>query len=270
MSLKIEDVRYGKESVYSAYVAYPARAKLPLPAVVVIQEAWGVDEHIEDVTRRFALAGYVAFAPDVFARAGKRPEPLTRERLAELLEIVNTHGQKMFDPEARKAVLASEPKDKADRLAESVTMLFGGLGKPEHAEPIDAATSFLRDSYAPSKGRKVGTVGFCLGGKLSALAAVHDPKLAGAAMFYGTPPDEEGVKKIACPIVNFVGKTDAHIMGAIPAFAEAMNKHAKRYEQTIYEHAGHAFFNDRRPSYDVDAARDSFAKVLSFFQANLV
>ncbi len=270
MSLKIEDIRYGQNNVYSAYAAYPALAKLPLPAVVVIQEAWGLDEHIEDVTRRFARAGYVAFAPDVFARAGKRPEALTRERLAEVLEIVNTHGQKMFDPEARKAALANEPKEKVDRLVESMTTLFGGLGKPEHVDPVLAATSFLRDSYAPSKGRKVGTIGFCMGGKLSAQAAVRDPRLACAAVFYGAPPDEEGVKKISCPVMTFVGKTDAHIMGAIPAFAEAMKKHGKSYEQTIYEHAGHGFFNDRRPSYDVDATRDSLAKVLSFFQANLV
>ena len=105
MSLKIEDVRYGENNVYSAYVAYPELAKTPLPAVIVIQEAWGVDAHIEDVTRRFAEAGYVAFAPDVFAKDGKRPEPLSKPRLAELVALVNKHGPVLFSPDRDKVLV---------------------------------------------------------------------------------------------------------------------------------------------------------------------
>ncbi|HEX7664816.1 MAG TPA: dienelactone hydrolase family protein, partial [Polyangiaceae bacterium] len=89
-------------------------------------------------------------------------------------------------------------------------------------------------------------------------------------MYYGAPPDEEGVKKITCPVACFVGKKDGHIMGAMPAFAAAMKKHGKSYEEHFYENAEHAFSNDRRPSYDVDATRDAYAKTLAFFQTNLV
>ena len=56
MTLKIESLPYGPDGKYTGLLAYPERAAKPLPAIIVIQEAWGVDEHIEDVTRRFALA----------------------------------------------------------------------------------------------------------------------------------------------------------------------------------------------------------------------
>ena len=72
MALKTEWVRYGSRS---GYFAMPERAATPLPAVVVIQEIWGVEEHIEDVTRRIAAAGYAALAPDIFSENGERRLP---------------------------------------------------------------------------------------------------------------------------------------------------------------------------------------------------
>ena len=70
MPVKAEWISYGNRS---GYLAVPERAALPLPAVVVIQEIWGVDEHIQDVTRRIAAAGYAALAPDLWAEHGERP-----------------------------------------------------------------------------------------------------------------------------------------------------------------------------------------------------
>ena len=64
-----------------AYRAKPAVARDPLPAVLVIQEAWGVDEHIMDVARRVATAGYLTLAPDLYAPGGERPPPLRAERM---------------------------------------------------------------------------------------------------------------------------------------------------------------------------------------------
>jgi carboxymethylenebutenolidase len=75
MTLKTTNVRYGREPE-TGYLAYP-EGEDALPAVLVLQEAWGVDAHIEDVTRRFAAAGYVALAPDLFAKARRAPADLT-------------------------------------------------------------------------------------------------------------------------------------------------------------------------------------------------
>jgi len=65
----------------SAYLARPRPASGPLPAVVVIQEVWGVDGHIEDVTERLAAAGYMALAVDLYSAGGGRPAALTVERV---------------------------------------------------------------------------------------------------------------------------------------------------------------------------------------------
>src|SRR6516164_7641837 len=93
---------------FTGYLARPERARGPLPGLLVVQEAWGVDAHIEDVTRRLAAAGYVALAPDLFAQQGKRPEPLARERLTELQAFANEAGQSVFgDPQARAQALAT-------------------------------------------------------------------------------------------------------------------------------------------------------------------
>ena len=78
-----------KPDGFTGVVARPEHAKGALPGLLVIQEAWGVDAHIEDVTRRFAAAGYLALAPDLFAVDGDRPAPLARDRMAELVAFVN-------------------------------------------------------------------------------------------------------------------------------------------------------------------------------------
>ena len=79
MAIRTEVVRCGD---CSGYLAMPARAALPLPGVIVIQEISGITDHMEDVVRRIAAAGYVAVAPDLFAVKGERPPALGRERMS--------------------------------------------------------------------------------------------------------------------------------------------------------------------------------------------
>src|SRR5580692_13070000 len=126
MGLTIETVTYGQG--FSGYLARPSKGDAPLPGVLVFQEAWGVDDHIEDVTRRFALAGYVALAPDLFSKNGVRPEAMTRPRLAELLSFVNLKGPAIFGDEAeRQKALDSLAPDARARVSGSLGGLFGGL-----------------------------------------------------------------------------------------------------------------------------------------------
>src|SRR5271167_4393514 len=121
MALETEYLRYGANEEYLAYMAWPERAAPPLPAVVVIQEAWGVDAHIEDVTRRFAQAGYVAVAPDLFSKDGVRPPPLTHERIGELTTFVNEMpAGSAFDPTKRAEALASRDAAYRARIEESI------------------------------------------------------------------------------------------------------------------------------------------------------
>ncbi len=77
----------------------------------------------------------------------------------------------------------------------------------------------------------------------------------------------ELVPKIACPVIGFYGGFDQRINAGVPAFAAAMKAAGKSFEHRIYDGVQHAFFNDTRPSYEVGAVRDSFARLLAFLRA---
>jgi carboxymethylenebutenolidase len=266
MSLKTEWVPYGPGGDYAGYLAYEANAKKPLPGVLVVQEAWGVDAHIEEVTRRFASAGYVAFAPDLFAKRAQRPAPLLPERLHEMLRFMDQMGPARIDPKAREAALAAQPELLGARLRETIATLFAGGFLP----PLSAAAAFLRHELPFTRGRRIASLGFCMGGGLSAVLATVEPELACAVMFYGRMPPEGDVSRIGCPVLAFYGKDDRPLVDTVPSFQEAMTKHGKSLEVVVYEGAEHAFFNETRGTYQVDAARDSFVRALAFLRKHVV
>jgi carboxymethylenebutenolidase len=108
-----------------------------------------------------------------------------------------------------------------------------------------------------------------MGGGLTALLACEEPELAGAAIFYGSAPPLERVKDITCPVVGFYGALDARINAGLPAFAAAMEAAGKAFEYQVYEGAGHAFFNDTRPAYEVRATRDATSRLLQFLRSTV-
>jgi carboxymethylenebutenolidase len=276
MAVSAEWIEYGKVPSVG-YLCYPSRAKLPLPAILVVQEAWGIDSHIEDVTRRFAAAGYAAFAPDLYSVSGERPAVLTRERIAELLSFLDAVPPTAFmDPRVRDEALKKLPENERTRIDETRTAILGDVGKPglipreAHLPRLLSAVQFLRQECAVTRGQKVASVGFCMGGGLSALLACHDPELAAAVVFYGAAPPEDLIANIRCPVLGLYGAADQRINAGIPAFEEAMQRHRRRFDKRIYDGAGHSFFNDTRPSYDVHAARDAFLRTLEVFRSTLV
>ena len=266
MSLKTEWVPYGPGGEYSGYLAYEGSAAQKLPGLLVVQEAGGVNAHMEDVTRRFAAAGYAAFAPDLFARHARRPAALYPERIDDMLVFMHglTSRQRM-DPKERDLAIAALPKEQGALIRESVTTLFAGGFLP----PLVAAAAHLRNEVAVTRGQKLGALGFCMGGGLSAMLATVDPELAGAVMFYGRMPPADDLARIRCPVLAFYGSADRPLVDSAGPFQEAMKKHGKSLEVVVYEGAEHAFFNDTRPLYDVNAARDSFVRALGFLRRQL-
>ena len=265
MPVQTEWVRFGE---HSGYQAQPARVATPLPGIVVIQEIWGVDSHIEDVTQRLAAAGYAALAPDLYAEGGQRPEALGRERIQEVQAFMSALPPAAWaDPAARAAALAGRTEPERTRIETSHAALFGNLGRLGRFVPtLRAAVQHLRTT-APEQ--KVACVGFCMGGGLSALLACEEPELSGAAIFYGSAPPPESVPGIACPLLGFYGALDLRVNAGLPAFREALEQAGKAFEFHVYEGAGHGFFNDGRPAYDVRAARDSFARLLEFLRTTI-
>lgn len=268
MPLKSEWITYGDQV---GYFAIPARAMQPLPGVIVIQEAGGINDNIEDITRRIAAAGYAALAPDIYAIDGERPEALRKERLEETSAFMMTLPPAiLFDPNQRAATLAKLPESQRVRIEETFRQAFSQANQlPMLVPSLRKAVNYLKTKCPETKGKKVGCVGFCMGGGLSALLACEEPELSGAAVFYGRAPEAERIAHLKCPIVGFYGENDKRINDGIPAFEAAMRQAGKSFEYRIYEGANHAFFNDTGPAYEVNAARDSFARLLTFFAKNL-
>jgi carboxymethylenebutenolidase len=125
MGLHTEWIHYGN-SQFKGYLAHPSRAIGSLPAIIVIQEIWGVDGHIEDVTRRFAQAGYVVFAPDLYAKDGKRPDELSFDRLEALKHFLDTIPPTAWrNTEERESYLLKLPQPDQQQVRESVQTVFG-------------------------------------------------------------------------------------------------------------------------------------------------
>jgi carboxymethylenebutenolidase len=257
-----------------AYISRPAAASEPIPAVLVIQEIWGADTHIADVTDRLASAGYVALAPDLYS-AGGRPPALATERVATAKEFLNTipTGEWMAvltDEQRRAEALSQLPAEKAGEVAETIGALFGGAGGDfaRHLVVLRAAVAWLH-RHPACVGRAVGSVGFCLGGGLSALLAAEEPELGAAVIFYGSSPADEQAGTIGCPVRGFYGQEDPRIVAGLSAFNAALSAAGVDHELRVYPNTGHAFFNDTRPSYRQEAARDAWARTLAFFAETL-
>jgi carboxymethylenebutenolidase len=269
MPVRGEWISYGDQK---GFVAWPDRASRPLPSVVVIQEVWGVEAQIEDVTRRIAASGYVALAPDLFAVGGTRPGPLAAERISRVQQFAaaNPPGA-LFNEELRRAALATLDPDDAARITETVQAVFGSVGRlPTFVAPLRAAVHHLRHERPESKGQKTGCVGFCMGGGLSALLSCEEPEVAAAAVFYGNAPAADLISRTACPVIGFYGANDTRVNAGIPAFEAAMAAAGRPFEAHVYPGAHHAFFNELGWAYDPDASRDSWVRLLEFFRHHLV
>jgi carboxymethylenebutenolidase len=259
----------------AAYIARPEAAAAPLPGIILLQELWGVDTHICDLVERFATAGYFALAPDLYSAGGGRPPALAPERVAAAQAFLNSIPSAewmavMGDHDKRNEALATElPDAQAKDVAETLDTLFGGSREPgRNLAIVRAAADFLR-SHPACSGRAIGSVGYCMGGGLSAQLACTDPDLGAAAIYYGASPSAEQTASIRCPIRGFYGQDDPRVVSGLPAFEAELRAAGVDHELRVYPDTGHAFFNDRRPSYQIESARDAWARTLAFFAETL-
>jgi len=221
-----------------AYRAMPASGG-PFPTVLVIQEVFGVHEHIKDICRRFAKAGYYAIAPALYARQGD-PSKYTDipKLIAEIVVKVPT-GEVMSDLDA--AVIYAKSTGKADT-------------------------------------KRLAVTGFCWGGYATWMYAAHNPALKAAVAWYGSdrkisdlipqnPADIAG--DLQCPVLALHGGQDKSIPPeTIEKRAEVCKAAGKTCEVKIYPDAQHGFNADYRPSYNAEAAKDGWARTLAWFKQN--
>ncbi|MFD0670105.1 dienelactone hydrolase family protein [Cohnella sp. GCM10027633] len=270
MGFTEEWVRYGAGERYSGYFAKPERDSERLPAVIVLQEIWGVNDHIQDVTRRFAQAGYAAFAPELFWENGSYKTGLDPDSVLLMREFMDglPHGV-WQDQEKRAEALAARPDRERTSIAGTMKSLFDPASRAAFVEAAVAASAWLRKERPETKDGRIGSVGFCLGGMLSGMLASLDPQLNAAVVFYGAPLEADRIASVACPVLGHYGELDPAITDKVPAFAAAMREQGKSIEVHVYPGTPHAFFNDGRPSYRSGASREAFARTLSFFSEHL-
>ena len=255
----------------AAYLARPAAAHGPLPGLLVIQEMWGVDDHIEDLTRRYAESGYAALAPDLFSHGAGRPPALGRDRVEAFKRFMDSVGPSVWgNPAGMQAALAQLPAEEGRRVAETQQSLMGGAMRDgaRHLAALRAAAAWLREQPFCA-GRPLGSVGYCMGGGLSAQLAAADAGLSAAAIYYGASLPDDRIAAVGCPVLGMYGGDDLRITDTVPAFAAAMAAAGKAFTHRIYPGAPHAFFNDTRRSYRPDVARDAWARTLLFFTEHL-
>jgi carboxymethylenebutenolidase len=213
----------------------PDRAVRPSAAVVVLQEAFGVNEHIQEVTRRVAEQGYLAVAPDLFHRSGH------------------------------------QSVDYADR--DTAMRLIGGLGADAIIGDVSAVLTHLSgDDQIPSG--RTALIGFCFGGRAAFTAATALP-VAATVVFYGPGISSgphavvDQTSQITGPVLMLVGDSDPTIPPAdLDAIRSAAQKSGTDLRLNVFPGAGHAFHCDARPQvYIADAARQAWHDTIDFLES---
>ncbi len=212
--------------VMRGYFARPAVIQHKLPAVLVIHENRGLNPYIEDVARRLAVAGFIAFAPDALTPLGGYP------------------GN---DDDGRAL---QRQRDRNEMFADFV-----------------AAVDFLQRH--PDCTGRVGAVGFCYGGSVSARLAVRLPSLAAAVSYYGSTPAPDEAKNIRAPLMFHHGELDERVNAGWPAFEAALLAAKSSFEEFTYAGAGHGFHNDTTPRFAAAAAELSWQRTTAFFAKHL-
>ncbi len=230
-SIRETTVQYQSGNVgMKAFVAGP-QTKDKRPAILIVQEWWGLTEHIKDIARRYAAEGYVAIVPDLYSRLG---HALPTDA-GEAGKLMNTLKQEdgLTDLNATVAYLKSVPEVDAAKIG-ITGFCMGG-------------------SYALM------------------LPCVSPEIKAAVPFYGQVPNTDTPTPKLACPLLYLYGEDDGWITKAdVQRLAAALKKYNKAGEIKTYPGAPHAFFRDTDPSvYRPEAARDAWVRTKAFFKQHL-
>lgn len=221
-----------------AYRARPAGGSAEA-VVLVTQEIFGVHEHIKDLCRRLARAGYYAIAPALYARQG--------------------------DPAAYTEI---------DRL---LAEIVAKVPDEQVMSDLDAAAAFAGAEGADAA--RLAVTGFCWGGRIVWLYAAHNAALKAGAAWYGVLDGERNALRprhpidvaadLKAPVLGLYGGRDSGIpLEMVERMKAALGAAGSRSQIVVYPDAPHGFNADYRPSYTPAAAADAWARMLAWFAAN--
>jgi carboxymethylenebutenolidase len=210
----------------TGYLATPSSSGGP--GVLVIQEWWGLVDHIKDVCDRLAREGFVALAPDFY------------------------HGT------------ATKSPGEADKLYMALNIAKAG------ADLRGAADALLGRAEVTSK--RVGALGFCMGGQLAMYAGAEYPdRIASVVNFYGVHPNVRvNAGKLKVPLLAHFAKRDNSVREADARALVSRIESAGGSVEAYYYDADHAFFNDTRPTvFDKHCAAKAWERTLDFLRKNV-
>lgn len=230
------------DGTMGAYYARP-QGQSKAPVILVIQEIFGLHEHIRDVCRRFAAQGYFAVSAELYQRQG---DPNTCETVP---EVISNIVSKVSDEQ----VLAD----------------------------LDACVTWAAQQGGDTT--RLGVTGFCWGGRLTWMYMEHNPAAKAGVAWYGKlvvghgPLQKRNPVDVAAtlhgPVLGLYGGRDASIplddVRRMEAELAKGNDAAKASRMVVYPEADHAFFADYRPNYREGDAQDAWAKALDWFKTRL-
>jgi carboxymethylenebutenolidase len=220
-----------------AYRALPA-AGGPFPVVLVVQEIFGVHEHIKDICRRLAKLGYLAVAPEMYARQGDV------STIKEIPEIISKVVSKVPDAQVMS--------------------------------DLDAAVAWAK-ATGKADTAKLAITGFCWGGRIVWLYSAHNRNLKAGVAWYGRLVEKGNelqpkhpidlVPSLNAPVLGLYGEADTGIpVASVEKMRAAVKEAGKTAEIILYPDTPHAFFADYRPSYRKTQAEDGWNRMLEWFK----
>ena len=211
----------------SGHLAQPSGSG-PWPALIVIQEWWGLDQQTRSIADRFAGVGYLSFAPDLF------------------------HGELAQLGDGEKAM--------------SLVQKYSPGAVAELQAVYDALKAH------PDCNGKIGSVGFCFGGRMSLALGLARP-LDAVCTFYGGGMQQlfDRLDNLKAPVLGLFGDADQSIpVGTVEQFDKLLDQIGVEHEIKVYPNSGHAFFRDTDPNvFRPEAAKDAWERVTRFFAKNL-
>jgi carboxymethylenebutenolidase len=226
-----------KDGEIPAYRAMPATGE-NFPVVLVVQEIFGVHEHIQDICRRFAKLGYLAIAPEMFARQGDVSQ------MSNIQDIISKVVSKVPDAQVMS--------------------------------DLDSTVAWAKKS-SKGNIDKLGITGFCWGGRIVWLYSAYNPKVKAGVAWYGRLVDEpkpltpknpiDIAAQLKVPVLGLYGGSDNGIpVATVEQMREALKAGNSGSEITVYPDTPHGFHADYRPSYRKEQAQDGWKRLQEWFK----
>ncbi|HTB76424.1 MAG TPA: dienelactone hydrolase family protein [Polyangiaceae bacterium] len=247
----------GPSGPVHSHIARPAGLS-PFPAIVLLQEGLGVTGHLLGLAKRLAGEGFFTLVPDLYSH-DKARRSLGDDEVVRWLPLARALN--------RDALLASLSERDAES-ARRVIAWFAGRDTSTYLPDVQAAVAHLK-RHPEVRPEAIASIGFSLGGGLSAQLAASGADLAAGIIFYGSAPPVDQLRGVRYPLQGHYADHDAAITPNVPAFEAALRAAGKSFSAFVYPGTEHGFFNETRSAFHAPSADLALLRSLAFLREHL-